>query len=600
MPQGDPFSSWAFAVVLQSAMQTFLDMMHSQGMEEGRDYTTGAYVDDVVLTGPATTLPALVAAWKEALGPLGLELQDKKMQIFQQGATPQQMADMFGCDPSQRSGEGLILCGLPLSPGAEHDSMIESPMELPIGTIAFQQKYLQARLQTLTAKTRVLQGIAEGLPHRGRHIALDLLHRSLLASCVYLLRALHVNATLPWATACDELFQQTWLHICGIPRLSDGQWHLVTAAPAWGGFGLQRMMTEAPLHALSQALAIRALRCFQSQPNGPWNHAERAALDQCQASFEVTTILQRSEGQLEREGYMRAMRRLRSGRPLPEGVSPVDVSKRLFIDSPSHATSPSVDITERQQRAASVVWYTQPGGCHLQNDVLIAGVRDRLELPVFREGMVCDYITRSSNRACCTPLDQLGFHSNKCCHALVQARHHALRDWVRQTLISVGDHATLEQNILVRQGPQIENGASQELWHRADVAGVSPCGQRTLYDIAVVSTPSGGSARGDTNKVEVAKFSMYGASHGKCHNAIGDFIQPVVFHVTAGLGHTAQSFCWQIAGKKMEVAARTGQDLSQALMTRIQIFFSLCAEALRIVREGQYRVLRASSSMAWQ
>ena len=87
------------------------------------------------------------------------------------------------------------------------------------------------------------------------------------------------------------------------------------------------------------------------------------------------------------------------------------------------------------------------------------------------------------------PLDQRGDHCGKCCHSLVQARHHLLRDWVQQQLHSVGDHATLEQNIMVRQGPQQQEVTSSELWHRAHVAGLSPAGVRTLYDIAVVTTP---------------------------------------------------------------------------------------------------------------
>ena len=83
---------------------------------------------------------------------------------------------------------------------------------------------------------------------------------------------------------------------------------------------------------------------------------------------------------------MKAMRKLRIAQPFPEGGCLGDVSRRLFINSPAHATKPEVDITERQQRAASVTWYSQPAGHHLNNDVLMAGIRDRLELPLVAEG----------------------------------------------------------------------------------------------------------------------------------------------------------------------------------------------------------------------
>ena len=142
---------------------------------------------------------------------------------------------------------------------------------------------------------------------------------------------------------------------------------------------------------------------------------------------------------------------------------------------------------------------------------------------------------------------------------------------------------------MVRQGPQLADSEvpSNELWHRADVAGLSSSGARTLYDIAVVTTPMGGDARLETNRVEVAKFAAYGASHADTYNMFGDRVQPVVFHATAGLGHTAQSFCWQIAGRRMEKETRESTGLgTHHHRSRIQCFFALCGQALRILRRG--------------
>ena len=75
IPQGDPFSSWAFAIVLQSAIRMFLDLMQLQGLTEGQDFTLRCYVDDVVLAAPVMNLPAIIAAWQTALEPLHLSLQ---------------------------------------------------------------------------------------------------------------------------------------------------------------------------------------------------------------------------------------------------------------------------------------------------------------------------------------------------------------------------------------------------------------------------------------------------------------------------------------------------------------------------------------------
>ena len=162
------------------------------------------------------------------------------MQIYNPGASPAWLADLFGCQSDQCSGEGLVICGLPLGSSPDQIVTDDSRPEMPVGTVAFQQKYLQCRLEQLQHKARTLEEIAESLPSIGRHVALHILHACLLASCMYLLRGLHVEATLPWSTRLDELFQSTWLHVCNINRLSNAQWQMVTASPALGGLGLLR------------------------------------------------------------------------------------------------------------------------------------------------------------------------------------------------------------------------------------------------------------------------------------------------------------------------------------------------------------------------
>ena len=142
--------------------------------------------------------------------------------------------------------------------------------------------------------------------------------------------------------------------------------------------------------------------------------------------------------------------------------------------------NPEFDLNDRQKRIAGVVWYSQPMGRYLTNDVLIAGVRDRLELPLFAQNATCQYTTRTSQRLCATPLDVQGENCNRCCHALIQARHHALRDWVKTQLNEAGEHASTEQSILVRAGPNLQDNASPDLWHRADVVSIDTAGSRTL------------------------------------------------------------------------------------------------------------------------
>ena len=291
---------------------------------------------------------------------------------------------------------------------------------------------------------------------------------------MYLLRGLHLDATLPWSVNCDALFQQTWLHICGLPHLSASQWQLVTATPALGGLGLHRMRLEAPLHALSQALAIRALRFAQSQATLPWTMSERRALDLCDDSFNVAAVLQRSQVQMQAEGCIRAMRKLRLAQPLARRCVPCGMCRRDSSSTVLHMLQ-SLRLTSRSDSRGRQVYCGTPSLKDATSIMMRHWRGDQLELPPFGEGVLCEYTTRSSSRLCCMPVDQRGEHCSRCCHALMQAQQHALRDWVKQQLQEIGDHATLEQNIMVRQGrhPRMICGTVQ-MWLVSVQLAVAP------------------------------------------------------------------------------------------------------------------------------
>ena len=183
----------------------------------------------------------------------------------------------------------------------------------------------------------------------------------------------------------------------------------------------------------------------------------------------------------------------------------------MVFHTPS--TNQDFDLTDRQKRAASVAWYNQPMGRYLMNDVLLSGVRDRLDLSQFAQHATCQYTARTSQRLCATPLDVRGLHCSKCCHALTQARHHLLRDWIKAQLNTCGEHAAIEQNVLTRAGPDTAAAGTQsDLWHRADIVSIDAAGCRTIYDVAVVSSPLGGCAQTDCQRVTQAKLAAYGAT----------------------------------------------------------------------------------------
>ena len=222
---------------------------------------------------------------------------------------------------------------------------------------------------------------------------------------------------------------------------------------------------------------------------------------------------------------MKAMRRLRMACPSPDGLLPSEVSDRLFVTS--SGANQDFELTDPQKRAASVGWYAQPMGRFLLNDVLVCGVRDRLGLAQFPQPTTCQYTARSSQRLCAAPVDVRGDRCSKCCHALSQARHHVLRDWIKAQLNACGEHAAVEQTVLTKAGPQ-GAGADDtgDLWHRADVVSIDAAGCRTFCDVAVVSTPVGGCARQDAQKVTCAKLATYGASTTNPVNVHGDLVQP--------------------------------------------------------------------------
>ena len=443
VPQGDPFSSWAFAVTLQLAQREFGELMGAQGLRDGQDYQCRAYVDDVVLTGARDLLPAMVVALEQALATIGLQLQREKMQVYSPGSDPNELAEAFGCEPAACSGDGMINCGLALRHDVE-EHLLDKP-DIAIGSAAYQRKFLQRKLEALQARCRALHVIAQDMTSHGLHVSIQLLHSSLLASCVYLLRGMNVEVSCPWAAQCDSLFQQTWLQLMQICALSPAQCVMVTASPAMGGLGLQRLKMDAPLHALSQALAIRALRHSQLQSQGSWSPTEQRAWDKCSEMLDVEKALGKSQTVLQAEGDTKTMRKLRMACPSAEGVLPGDISSRLCVVT--SGPEPQLELNERQKRAASTVWYSQPSGHFLTNDVLIAGVRDRLELPQDPQNMMCQYTSRTSMRLCSTPLDLQGEHCNKCCQALVQARHHLIRDWIKTKLNEYGEHASTEQSV---------------------------------------------------------------------------------------------------------------------------------------------------------
>ena len=105
-----------------------------------------------------------------------------------------------------------------------------------------------------------LETLSKGLLQIGVHLSIDLLRRCVLPKTIHLMRGIPPSIMGPWCESVDQLFQLTWRKILAFPALSQEQWNVVCLPASYGGQGLLRLKEECPLHALSQQLALRALR----------------------------------------------------------------------------------------------------------------------------------------------------------------------------------------------------------------------------------------------------------------------------------------------------------------------------------------------------
>ena len=104
IPQGDPFSSLAFAV----AMGPPLQKMHAEG------HQPFAYADDTVLASEPGRVHDALRAWQRHLQAIGLTLNHSKLQVWDPGdqGLP---AELYAAYPAiSVSTAGFVMCGLPI------------------------------------------------------------------------------------------------------------------------------------------------------------------------------------------------------------------------------------------------------------------------------------------------------------------------------------------------------------------------------------------------------------------------------------------------------------------------------------------------------
>ena len=252
--QGDPLSSFAFALSLDEAVRHWLEVLQTHGLKLHEDFCLHAYVDDVVVSCDPKVLALMLETLSVSLGHIGLSMNHEKTCIFD----PAQTFDpstVPGLRASQVSCEGLLVCGTPLPLVAWQDSGDDS--YIPVGSDDFCGSFLSQKKAMIARRLTTLSSLAAAMEAHAVFACYLVLRQSMLPCVTHLLRSLQVTLTLPWCRDLDVLFRETGTALLSLPVLSVEQKLILRLPLNYGGLGLLSLEGECPIHALSGALALR-------------------------------------------------------------------------------------------------------------------------------------------------------------------------------------------------------------------------------------------------------------------------------------------------------------------------------------------------------
>ena len=244
---------------------------------------------------------------------------------------------------------------------------------------------------------------------------------------------------------------------------------------------------------------------------------------------DVAISLKRDKASLQLHGQHGSMRLLRqvfySARAPAEPERP-SVRLNATPNDPQQAAG----LAAAQQLAAQLAWWIAPGiSGFVLGQFLRWFVRDRCGLPIYPCGARCMYTPRVSGVMCNTPLDATNLHSQACCHSVVQARHHAVRDWIADCMRDIHWHVGIEQEVRIAVGPvhEQEDDACRPTTKRADIIATQPSGQQLILDVAITSSSAAGNAADDVDKVQMQKCRLYGVTCERRNMVGGEMFCPL-------------------------------------------------------------------------
>ena len=527
--QGDPLSSIAFSMVLEKAIRALKTWVIEQGLSPDC-YRLHCYIDDVVLSATQEHHATVLAGWRQAIGQLGLQLSDKKMRIYEEGADSSALAEEYRLREDQCSSMGLVICGMALPHHVADDSWQQA---IPVGNPAFQASFLDRKLELLQLRLTLMPTLADQLEYGGKHMMLHVLRASMLCIPIYMLQCLPLTLTRAWSQQIDRMVMRTFAELTGMMPEQIRDKRLVTHPLSCGGLGLHRLALEAPLIALAHHLSHRAARACQGLHNAEPTLMETQAWNQTMLLLSVPAALKSTELVLWEKGYGQAMKALRK-QLYDELAEPVVSRPTQRLAATGGCCFALPGLQPPQQLALALAWWAYPRSNFVSDPVLQMTLRDRMELQT-QQIQACQYTCRNSNRICGVHLDGEGMHPQQCCNGMILARHHSVRDLVHRWGTEAGWHSQLEQKVVTNYGPAV---AEAEVAHgvakRADIVFILPGGERQAVDVAITTSAFGGDAAADIERVEAWKRHSYGLRGDAQHTVVGERLWAFVCHVTAG------------------------------------------------------------------
>ena len=590
LPQGDPLSAHAFALVM-SSIEKDLSLAFAADEHGGTPpFQMWSYLDDVVLALAPSVAPAIWEKLTSLMATHGLSVQTQKTHVY----SPSGDADLFmqQVDIPGHPAEGLVICGTPvlaLTPD------LQDRRDLAVGRPRFVHSWLAKKHDILKRKCACLVALSTALSSVGQHVALHLLRASLLPSMFHIFASsgggwmdawsAEVTQTL-WTCASDIL---AWT----VPTV-DVQ-RVISLPPRYGGLGITDLSLEAPIFFMAQTLALRSngllpvsFSASASSSDLGWSSDEQHQLNRlhqmCQCP--VTQVLKRSEAQLALDGLAHAGKKLRGylydmktvgQAPVPAFTQPLG----------RDTTLPHVDW--RNLNSLALAWWTNPTQ-FLENDLLQLALRSRVGLPLQHPESRCGNLLTSRAAACGHPLDCDGVHSNSCCRTGVAFRHNLLRDELVSIVRSLGWVAAIEQDVLCPPAAPSQQRAHAQR-HKCDAVIMNHSGKTWALEVGFTATPRVVSAQDALKRYTCQKVSRHGLRADRTLPN-GEQLVPFVSNNWGTWTAEACKFLLMVAEAKVQhSAADVGQQPRAVQQQRLQ----LAARLQLCCLKGQWRILRQSA-----